>query len=660
MKSKALSSIKIIPLLLLIIFVGIAPVGNALYNAFFHDFYGERSFAGLDNFKKLLQDQGFFLSLRITVLWAVLNTILSLFFSFIFAVKLSKKNLISSLFYLILLIPWGIPIYIAVPLWRALLHGSGGTSLLTMLFGLHINLLIDPYASFLASLFVSIWLITPLTTFVFLGAIKKIPKNIIEAARIDGASDAQLAIFFYLPHIRESLLVMGILNFLKSFKEFTLLFLMTSGGPPLLSGFTDRHIIGATTTLEIFLFDIFNTTDDFGIPASFAVVMAGIVLIIMGVWFLIRSRSRNHIKIKLFTAAVQIIAGGPLGFLWTAGYLVSLKWKLIFSWTVGLQMLVEVIRLCFKGFLSGFNPGIVIAIFGFFLLRAGPIKPKKHRLIFVKKYINPLWNTGSSLICAVIAVSSLLLLYLVIWMSLSRISAAYVDTFIPRFFTLSNFKKIVVDEQIFKYFMNTLIVSAFTGLIIPLLTFPAASYLTNRSLRFSNGFLTFIQIIGITGGMHLLIPLYSIFRSLRLLNSYLPLVLIYLSHSVPFSLFTIKAYLDSMPASLRENALLEGMGPISYLVKVLFPLSFPVITTSVMAAFLSAWNGFLAPLLFLNDDSKYTISVKLYSLIGNIASGNPKWNLFAAASLVNIILLSFLFIHFKNPLTKTAIIEYQD
>ncbi len=288
------------------------------------------------------------------------------------------------------------------------------------------------------------------------------------------------------------------------------------------------------------------------------------------------------------------------------------------------------------------------------------LKPKKSKPGLNKNILIIMWKWAGPIAPAVMAALSLLLLYLVIWISLSKVNAAYVDSLVPRFLTLLNFKKIVLEEQIFKYFLNTLIVSALTGLLIPLLTFPAASYLTQRSVSFSTGFLTFVQIIGITGGMHSLIPLYAIFRSLGLLDSYSPLILIYLSHTVPFSLFTIKAYLDHMPKSLRENALLEGMHPISYLLKVLFPLSLPVISTSVMVAFLNAWNGFLAPLLLLNDDSKYTISIKLYSLVGSIASGNPRWNLFAAASIVNIALLSLIFLRFKKPLRHTALFELED
>ena len=73
--------------------------------------------------------------------------------------------------------------YILVPIWRALIHGNGGTSLLTRLFGIEANLMTDPAAGFLGSLFVSVWMGLPIAVFVFTGALKKIPKSVIDAAQ---------------------------------------------------------------------------------------------------------------------------------------------------------------------------------------------------------------------------------------------------------------------------------------------------------------------------------------------------------------------------------------------------------------------------------------------------------------------------------------------
>jgi ABC-type glycerol-3-phosphate transport system permease component len=630
-------------------------MGSALFNAFFHDFYGERSFAGWENFQYILGDRGFGFSLTITVLWSVFHVTLTLLLGFFFAVKLSRLNISSSLFYLVLLVPWGIPIYIAVPLWRALIHGSGGNSLLTTLFGLRFNLLTDPLTGFFAALLVSIWVALPITTFVLLGAIRKIPGQLAEAARIDGARDSRIALAIYLPVIRETLLVMGILNFIKAFKEFTVIFLMTSGGPPLIGGFTSRHIIGATTTLEIFLYEVFTTSDDLGIPAAFAVVMAVLVVLIMGFWLIARGERsvRGQTAIKALAAVSQLVLAGPWGLPWAAAYLASIRWAGILPWILGSQALAMILRVSLQGVLAGFNPGIFLGLIAFLYCR-------KKRTGFSLSGVLPasIHRMGEIVTPVLMSAVTLLLLYIVGWMSLSKLSSSYVDSPLPLFPTLGNFRRIVVEENILRYFGNTLVISLTTGILIPLVSFPAAYYLSHQSRRFSGSFLTFVQIVGITGGMHSLIPLYSLFRALGMLNSYPPLVLVYLAHAAAFALFTMKSYLDSVPDSLRENAEIEGMSAPAYILKVLLPLSLPVISTAIMVAFLSAWNGFLAPLLLLSDDSKYTISVKLYTLVGGLASRSTRWNLFAAASLINVAFIAVLFLPFRRPVQRTGLFDY--
>ena len=161
----------IIPVLLVIAGAGIAPFFEAVSTSFFHDIFGVRNFAGFDNYRYLSSDSGFRYSLNITALWAAASTLLGLFFGFITASVLSsRRRTLPRLLYGALLIPWGIPVYIVVPLWRALIHGNGGISLLTTLFGIKANLLLDPAAGVISCIIVNTWMTVPLTAFVLHGA----------------------------------------------------------------------------------------------------------------------------------------------------------------------------------------------------------------------------------------------------------------------------------------------------------------------------------------------------------------------------------------------------------------------------------------------------------------------------------------------------------
>ena len=652
----------IVPALLIIAVAGISPFFEALSTSFFHDVYGVRTFAGLDNFRYLSEDSGFSYSLNITAVWAVSSTLLSLFFSFIIALALANRKKLTNMLYAALLIPWGIPVYIAVPLWRALIHGNGGISVLTALFGIRANLMLDPAAGFISCMAVDLWMTVPLTAFVLHGALKKIPASTIEAAVLDGADRGVIAAHIMLPQIRGTLTVMGILNFIKAFKEFTLMFLMTAGGPPLMSGITSRYIIGATTTMDTFLYDVFNNTDDYGISSAYSVIMAGIVILLMLIWRVAGnrklSRKRKETFLVIITALLQVIFSWKAGIVLAILYLAGIKNRRVFIAAASLHMLWIIYGIITSGFLEGFSPGIFPALFVIWFSRrqkhsvsAGVIRPKLLERL----------NLGfSSLTITVFLVSSAVIVYLLLWMSFSGVSACYIDGITPPHPGISSYRDIFFKENIMLYFRNTVFVAGITGLLVPLVCFPAAIWLHSRGRGATVTALAFIQILSITGGMHSLIPLYSSFERIGLVNSYIPLIIISVYHSLPFSMFTITAWLEQLPSSFRDIALLDGMTPSAWLGRIILPLSRPVLTTAVMAAVTGAWNSFMAPLLFLNSDSLYTISVKLYSYIGSIASGTPAWNIFAAASVVNCLIIGLVFSRFRKPAGETSISEFTE
>ena len=195
---------------------------------------------------------------------------------------------------------------------------------------------------------------------------------------------------------------------------------------------------------------------------------------------------------------------------------------------------------------------------------------------------------------------------------------------------------------------------------MPALALPAALRL--RSFRAGTKAWAFalVQALGSAGGMHSLVPLYVLFRSLGMTDSYVPIVIVYLFHAAPFALFTTAAFLAGLPPGLEEAAELEGAGPWARLRLVILPLAWPAVATCAMTAFLAAWNGFLAPLLFLSDDAKYPIGLRLHAYVGSVASGAPRWNRFAAASLVNLALIGLVFHRFRAPLSNADAAEREE
>jgi len=565
----------VLPLLCIAAVVGVLPFVAAAWDSVFHDIWGTRSFAGLENYRDLIRDRAFFLSFGISAVWAILSALLSTVAGFVLAIVLLESKNRHKVLFAALLVPWGVPAFISVPIWRMLIHGSGGRSIVSALFGFDLNLLTDPIAGFSAALAVNVWLAAPLSAFAFYAALSRLPRAALESAAMDGASGWTMTRWIHFPQVRSTVYIMGALELVKAFKEFNVPFLMTAGGPPFRAGITERHIVGATTTLEIFLYDAFRNLDDYGVPSAYATAVGGLIIVATLLWLSYRRRMR---KLDPSTSAKP--SGKIAQVLWTA-------------------------------------------------LKAG---------------------TWLAVITSAVAV-----LYTTIWLAFSDLSAVYIDGFAPRFLSLRPFLVVLREEGIFRYFLNTLVVAGATALLVPIVIFPAAWLLSRARPEQTARVFGFAEALGMTGGIHSLIPLYVVFRTLGLLGGFVPIVVVYLFHALPFALFTISAYLRNLPRCLAEAAELEGMTWQAWLVRILAPLSAPVLAAAMMAAFLSAWNGFLVPLVFLSDDSLYTIGIKLHSYVGSVASGNPQWNLFAAASILNMIIVGLLLYRFKDPLgSKTA------
>jgi multiple sugar transport system permease protein len=658
---KELGNGMLFPAFFLVALIGFFPFYNALAGSFFFESYTERSFSGFANYSELFSDRAFFYSLNITVLYAFIISFFGSLGGFILACSLYLRKRLFKVLYPALLVPWVVPIFISVPLWRMLIHGDGGASIFSFLTGLELNLFTDPVAGFLVMAIVALWLSVPLTTFVMLGALRKIPRSVLESASLEGASEALRASHIIFPLVKNSFMVMMVLNFVSSFKEFTLPFLLTDGGPSLISGITRRFIIGATTTLELFLFDLFRFEANLGVTFAYAVVLSLLVYLVMILWFFARSDVTPIRGLRLFLPLVLILSSGLPGIAWGLIYALYLGKRNRFALVLVGHAAVTLFMIASRGFLEGFDPGITVAAVAFLILKPDGISGNHswsmQRSMLLQPLYNVLWPFFTAVLVLFFILSSAGLVYGVFWLSFSAVNTAFVDTIIPPYRTLAHYADIFVKEGIHRYLFNTMQVAAATALLVVPVVFPAAARIQEFRERRAHRMMTFFQIMGIAGGIHALIPLYMLFRSLSLLNSYIPVVLIYVFHQLTFGIFTVKGYLSGMPRSLKESALIEGAGPLQYLFRILFPLSMPALITVQMTAFLGAWNGFLVPLLLLNDDAKYTIGIKIHSYIGTVGSASPRWGLFAATSIINASIILFLFLKVKKPLQHTSFLE---
>jgi arabinogalactan oligomer/maltooligosaccharide transport system permease protein len=164
------------------------------------------------------------------------------------------------------------------------------------------------------------------------------------------------------------------------------------------------------------------------------------------------------------------------------------------------------------------------------------------------------------------------------------------------------------------------------------------------------------------------VPLLVILDALGLFGTTAGLVLIYATASVPYCIWMLKGFFDTIPRELEESARLDGAGSFVIFWKIMLPLVRPGIAVTALFSFMTAWNEFILAAtfmnsetaymasLFLDDVTRYTLPVTLQQAVGGY---DPDWGLFAAGSLVLSIpvVIVFFFVqrHMVAGLTAGAV-----
>jgi arabinogalactan oligomer/maltooligosaccharide transport system permease protein len=132
-------------------------------------------------------------------------------------------------------------------------------------------------------------------------------------------------------------------------------------------------------------------------------------------------------------------------------------------------------------------------------------------------------------------------------------------------------------------------------------------------------------------GVVTLIPLYVLLDRLHLLNRLLGLVLVYATTAIPFCVFMLKGYFDSLPRDLEEAVLLDGGTRFDAFWRVALPLSRPALAVTALFSFLTAWNEFILAATFMNDPRSFTLPVALARYVGDYST---EWGHFAAGAIM--------------------------
>lgn len=212
---------------------------------------------------------------------------------------------------------------------------------------------------------------------------------------------------------------------------------------------------------------------------------------------------------------------------------------------------------------------------------------------------------------------------------------------IPTNASFENYKRLFLDTDFLRWIGN----SAFVALAVTLTGVILASTAGYGFSRFkfagrNFGLLTLLTTQMFPATM-LLLPMYIMLINLGLINTYLGVIVVYSATALPFCIWTMKGYYDTIPVTLEEAARIDGCSRFQVFYRVILPLAAPALVITALFSFMTAWSEYLVAAQILQDSLLWTLPLGLKSFE---ASMSTQWGLYGSASLIVMIPVVVLFL----------------
>jgi ABC-type glycerol-3-phosphate transport system permease component len=211
---------------------------------------------------------------------------------------------------------------------------------------------------------------------------------------------------------------------------------------------------------------------------------------------------------------------------------------------------------------------------------------------------------------------------------------------IPKHISFENFAQALKYKQFIGYFMNSLIISIITCVLVIVISVLATYAFTRLEFRGRRLLLTMILFSQMFCMSAIIIPLYKIMGSFGLLNSFPGLIIAYLAFTVPVAIWLLRGFLLHLPADMEEAAMMDGASQIQAFLRVVLPLLRPGIGATAAYVFFLTWQEFLFALVFMTEQKFRTLPVGIMDFQGQYETN---WGTMMAASVLISIPVFLLF-----------------
>jgi len=265
---------------------------------------------------------------------------------------------------------------------------------------------------------------------------------------------------------------------------------------------------------------------------------------------------------------------------------------------------------------------------------------------------HPWW--GTVLMYVALAAFLLFLGFPLLWLlsasfkSTSELNSLAVNL-IPAEWDFSNYTSALERQNLITAAGNSLLVSIATMVITVLLSMPMAYALARLKGKLRATGTIWILTSQVFPSILIIIPLFLVLRSINLNDTLFGLILVYVTFTLPFTLWMLQGYVAAIPTELEEAGEMDGASRVTILRTIILPLLAPGLVATAMFTFVSAWNEFFLALVLLQSPELYTLPIALRSFLG--AEGQTQLGPLAAGAILATIPSLIIFGILQKKLT---------
>jgi len=212
---------------------------------------------------------------------------------------------------------------------------------------------------------------------------------------------------------------------------------------------------------------------------------------------------------------------------------------------------------------------------------------------------------------------------------------------VPEDATLEAYRQVIFEKDFFTWLRNSALVAITTAILGVTLASTAGYAFSRFRFKGKKQGLVVILLTQMFPATMLLLPLYVLMNRIGLVDTLLGIIIAYTATTLPFCIWTMKGYYDTIPRDLEEAAVIDGTTQLGAFLRVTLPLSAPALVITGLFSFMAGWSEFIVARVIINKQGLYTLPLGLESLSSTFQT---EWANYAAGSVIVCIPVVVLFL----------------